>query len=113
MMSGRIFLLRRIAPMLGFTLVLALATGDARVVDAQDQPICATHESIESFLDKRFSEQPTSLGIANTGALVEVFTSGEGQTWTIVVTRVDGRSCILAAGTDWYDLRVLADGPGV
>lgn len=112
-MGRRTLALRRIAPMLGFALVFALTTGDARMARAQAQPICATHESIESFLDKRFGEEPISLGIANTGALVEVFTSGEGKTWTIVVTRVDGRSCILAAGADWYDLRVRADGPGV
>lgn len=103
----------RITALLGLALALAVMTVGAETARAQARPICATHEAIETFLDTRFTEESIALGVASTGALIEVFTSGEGRTWTIVVTQVDGHSCILAAGTDWYDLRVIADGPGV
>jgi hypothetical protein len=35
------------------------------------------------------------------GHLVEVFASNDGTSWTIVVTRPDGWSCIVAVGEDW------------
>ena len=36
--------------------------------------------------------------------LVEVFASNNGTSWTIVVTRPDGLSCIVAVGEDWETL---------
>ena len=37
-------------------------------------------------------------------AMIEVFASPQGETWTIVVTLPDCRTLPLAAGTDWQEL---------
>jgi hypothetical protein len=34
-------------------------------------------------------------------AVIEVYSSEETGTWTILVTRPDGTSCLLAAGQRW------------
>ena len=45
-----------------------------------------------------------SYGLASNGKLVEVFSSDDGSTWTIVLTAPGGVSCIIAAGKYWENL---------
>jgi hypothetical protein len=40
-----------------------------------------------------------------------IFASDDGRTWTALVTRPAGRSCILAAGKHWEALKVEQDEP--
>jgi hypothetical protein len=40
------------------------------------------------------------MGLANNGTMLEIATSGEGS-WTILVTRPDGVSCVVATGEAW------------
>ena len=42
-----------------------------------------------------------AVGVTNKGALVEVLTSADGGTWTIIVTTPQGMSCLVAAGEGW------------
>ena len=47
-----------------------------------------------------------------TTAVVEIYSSEETGTWTILMTRPDGMSCLLAAGQRWeQDVHPL-DKPG-
>lgn len=80
---------------------------------ASAQPICAPHEDMAQHLDKRYSEQPTAIGIASNGRLLEVYTSGDGATWTIVMTTPDGQSCVVADGQSWDSRQQIALGPQV
>jgi len=36
--------------------------------------------------------------------LVEVLTSDNGSTWTIIVSQPNGTNCLVAAGREWQDL---------
>jgi hypothetical protein len=47
------------------------------------------------------------------GRLLEVFATGSGSTWTIVMTRPDGTSCVVASGEAWPERRKAAEGPTV
>jgi hypothetical protein len=38
----------------------------------------------------------------NANGLIEVWTTSTGNTWTILMTRADGISCVMATGTNWY-----------
>jgi hypothetical protein len=56
------------------------------------------------LLEQKFAELPSALGLQSNGHLVEVFVSSDSTSWTIVVTRPDGWSCVVAAGRYWETL---------
>jgi hypothetical protein len=72
---------------------------------------CYSHADLTKMLDQKFAEQPQALGLQANGQLVEVFVSNEGASWTIVVTRPDGWSCIVAVGEHWESLPAIVTGP--
>ncbi len=63
--------------------------------------VCALHDTIVQGLESGWGETQAGLGINSAGALVEVFVSADHTTWTIIVTRPDGWSCVVTAGRDW------------
>ena len=50
---------------------------------------------------KKYGEVPVAIGVTNKGGLVEVLTTGDGNTWTIIVSMPNGTSCLVAAGEGW------------
>jgi hypothetical protein len=82
--------------------VLAAAPAAAQAPPAGElQPACQTHDEIMQMLNQKFSETPTALGLQSNGHVIQVFASKDGMTWTIVTTRPDGVSCIVALGRHW------------
>lgn len=79
---------------------------------AQNQALasarCADRAGLLAVLADQFDESPVGMGLAE-GAVVELLLS-EGRTWTVLVTRPDGTSCILAGGTDWDAAEIAPDG---
>lgn len=92
---------------------LALAITTTAASPAAAQAICASHEDMTELLGKRYKEQTVAIGIANNGHLIEVFTSVEGSTWTIIMTTPQGQSCVVADGKSWDSRNLLALGPQV
>jgi hypothetical protein len=74
-------------------------------------PACHSRADLTKMLDQKFAEQPSALGVQADGQLVEVFVSNQGTSWTIVVTRPDGWSCIVAVGEHWESLPHPVTGP--
>ncbi len=62
---------------------------------------CAERAEIMKRLGARYLEQPVAAGVANNGGLLEVLSSKDGSTWSIIVTMPDGRSCMFAVGQNW------------
>ena len=60
--------------------------------------------------DAASAEAPRALGITSDGAVLELFTAGEGETWTITVTLPNGKSRIIATGEHWVTRPMLAKG---
>lgn len=52
-------------------------------------------------LDSQYAEAQAAVGVTDEGGVVEVFTTDDGSTWTLVLTRPDGTSRIVAAGETW------------
>jgi hypothetical protein len=69
---------------------------------------CAARADVLKQLAKQYHEAPVAVGLINVGALVEVLTSQDGSTWTILVDRPDGTSCLFAAGEGWQNLKRAA-----
>lgn len=77
---------------------------------ATAQSICGERSRFVDQLREQYGERPTSVGLAANGTLLEVMTSEKG-TWTIMVTRPDGVSCVVATGNAWETLPKVALGP--
>jgi hypothetical protein len=65
------------------------------------RPSCgATHE-IEKTLTAEYGESPAFAAIVNGGGPMLVFTNPETHTFTVVMRKAGGISCLMAAGEDW------------
>ena len=79
---------------------------------AEARPVaCAPHDALAERLGSRFAEAPVSKGLASSGKLMELFTSEDGDTWTLVLTEPEGVSCIVASGKYWFDVPPVPTGP--
>ena len=65
---------------------------------------CAEHKTITDKLSSKYNEQRSGMGLVGSSGMVELFTAQNG-TWTIIVTQVDGTSCIVAAGNSWSQFK--------
>ncbi len=66
---------------------------------AQEQ--CNARDDILELLAKKYGEARIAAGVSNTGGLVEVLTNFESGAWTIIVSKPNGISCMVAAGEGW------------
>jgi hypothetical protein len=76
----------------------------APVATAAAEEGCAERERVLEFLSEHYQETPVAMGVANNGGLIEVVTTPDGATWTILITMPDGDTCMVAAGHDWERL---------
>jgi len=70
------------------------------VVPAEAQLFCGKRKEMVARLDETFRERRIGYGLAGSTMIVEVFVSARG-TWTMLMTDIEGRSCIVAAGDGW------------
>ncbi len=104
----------RAAAFLAFALLAAgalpLGSGPA---SAQGAPaICTARDGLLSQLESKYVEVPVAIGVAE-GALIELLTTKDGLTWTIILTSPQGRSCLIASGEGWRPLAPAPSGPSV
>lgn len=92
----------RLLPVLVIIALGALLMWSA--VPAHAMGMCGKREDFVKALANAYGESSKALGIAGRVNIVEVFNSGDGGTWTVLVTTPEGKSCILAAGSDWQEL---------
>ena len=100
--------LRRLARLAIATSLLA-ATPAA---NAEETAACAERAGVVRKLQEKFGETLRSLGLQRDDAVVEVYASEATGTWTILMTRPDGSTCLLAAGQRWEDELRRLDAPG-
>jgi len=72
---------------------------------------CHDYQAIVETLGKRYGEAPASLGLQTNGHVLQVFTSAESGSWTILSVAPSGLGCIVAAGKNWHDQRVPSTDP--
>lgn len=66
-----------------------------------DPALCGTRADITAALADRFHETLSSVGIEQRGAVLELWTSADGLTWTLLVSGTEGQTCVVAAGVQW------------
>lgn len=72
---------------------------------AQARQQCDERTKVLGHLANKYQEAPVAIGVTSAGGLVEVLSTGDGNTWTIIVSKPNGVSCLLAAGEGWRAIR--------
>jgi hypothetical protein len=67
------------------------------------QVFCDERVRVIGALEQMYAEQPVSMGLTNSGSMIEVFKSSKGS-WSIVSTHPSGLTCIIAAGEHWENV---------
>jgi hypothetical protein len=65
------------------------------------QITCNQRDNVLGHLARKYQEVPVAIGVTDRGGLVEVLSTGDGKTWTIIISTPDGQSCLVAAGEGW------------
>lgn len=65
------------------------------------QPACGERGKITTSLTERFGEAHVGGGLQSGTQMIEVWTSAETGSFTILLTRADGISCIVSTGKHW------------
>ena len=79
---------------------LALST-----LSAQAQFICGGHSDLVEGLAQAFQQKQIGYGVVGEAAIVEIYVAANG-TWSMLVTDVQGRSCIFATGDGWENTAI-------
>jgi len=95
---------------LAFTAALILGLIAASAEGAAQQVPCYQRDDVLGHLAQKYRELPVAVGVTNRGSLVEVLSTGDGKTWTIIISSPDGEACMVAAGEGWHALP-RADAP--
>ena len=77
---------------------------------ARAQSACAPRASLVQDLAVKYAEQQVAMGLAAGGQVMEIFANA-AQEWTLIATRPDGVSCIVATGTHLSLVPALPDSP--
>ncbi|MEO1017295.1 MAG: hypothetical protein AAFY56_06335 [Pseudomonadota bacterium] len=72
---------------------------------------CHAYGELADQLDQKYRETPVSMGIQSNGNLLQVFSSADSDTWTILSIAPSGRTCVIAAGKTWERFEPRAAGP--
>lgn len=92
--------------LLAAALVLATALSPL-TRSATAQEVCVLRDAAVQHLEQRYDERVAGRGLASAGkTMVELLTSERG-TWTIVVTNVEGQTCVLASGDAWSKVAAI------
>jgi hypothetical protein len=62
--------------------------------------VCGERSAFTEALKGKFKEERQALGLVATSSVVELYVSPAGS-WTVLMTGVDGKACVLATGHSW------------
>lgn len=77
-----------------------LAAAPAALGQEVESP-CAARAQVVERLAERFGETLQSMGLNQRNRLIEIYASDSTGSWTILMTRPDGTSCLVASGELW------------
>lgn len=70
---------------------------------AQAQSMCNNRDVFVDQLASKYKEEIAARGLQSSERLLEIFASKETGSFTVLLTRPDGISCVLATGTNWTE----------
>jgi hypothetical protein len=75
---------------------------------AEAQQLCSQRGKVIGQFAKVYQENPVAGGLTRDGRLIEVLSTGDGSTWTIVISKPSGETCVMMAGEGWRPLKLKA-----
>ncbi len=75
-------------------------------VHAKD--LCGSREMVVSHLGDAYGEKPTVMALASSGGIIQVLVASDG-TWTMIITRPSGVTCIVEFGEGWQAVPMRPD----
>ena len=85
---------------------------DLIMISSQAAPQCGQHALVLDYFAQQYKEVPVAIGVTNSGALIELLTTKDGDTWTLHIVTPNGISCFLVAGENWRSLTPVK-APGI
>ncbi len=92
-----------VAGLIGAAALLAIGSAAA-------QTPWIDRDTVVDRLGTEYAEQPTAMGLASNGGVIELFTAADGATWTLVLTMPNGLSTFIAAGEAWTAVPITVAG---
>jgi hypothetical protein len=66
-------------------------------------PHCGSRDDVVSTLVDQFDETHRASGLESATGLMEIWASDIDGSWTILLTRPDGQTCVMATGSYWLE----------
>ncbi len=66
-------------------------------------PTCGDRDFVTQRLEQKYGESRQGIGLVGDNKMLELWRSTDG-TWTVLMTRTDGVTCIVAAGNSWNEM---------
>jgi hypothetical protein len=82
------------------TATIAVALTATIAVSAEAAGRCGERQGLLERLSETYGEAHVAIGTAANGAILEVLASKNGS-WTALISRPDGTSCVVATGQNW------------
>ena len=73
---------------------------------------CANRDMVVDRLQTQYSEQLTAGGMQTAQSIMEVWTSEDTGTFTVILTSPNGQSCVVATGTHWFTKDAIIEPAG-
>ena len=74
---------------------------------------CGPRDGVVERLQTQYEETLKAQGLQNAQALIEIYSSEKTGSYTVLLSRADGISCILSTGTHWLEAEPVPAGiPG-
>ncbi len=89
----------------GVCLAFGMAATAPPVLAATNSATCAMRKDVVQKLQSRYSEELTVGGLQksrDSQTVLEIWASARTGTFTVLITKPNGVSCIVAAGTDFF-----------
>ena len=93
---------------LGTATTVVGATSISATEAAPQDLACGSREEMTGRLKQAFGEAQTGLGLVSAAQVLEVWSSEETGTWTILMTDTSGQTCLVAAGEAWKTVPIEA-----
>jgi anti-sigma factor RsiW len=96
------------APALAAAALLSTPEPAAQAQTLAPAQQCDQRAKVIGHLAQKYKEAPVAIGVTSSGGMVEVLTTNDGGTWTIILSSPNGTSCLVAAGEGWRALQLDA-----
>ena len=89
------------------TAVTVLSLSALTATQAVAMPHCGDRDAVIGKLSGDYKEAHIASGLQSDTGLMEIWASEIDGSWTILMTRPDGQTCVVATGTHWLEQETI------